>query len=420
MNDSYSNGNGGSFFSNSTKNTILSNLILTNSHCNQSGGVIYTINKENITISQNVFINSSSKLIGGTAHITTGSSNIFENWIETSNSFDLGGSFYIYCSTTNTNDIFNCYFGFCSSIKSGGALYIIAFNINIKECTFFYCSSKENGGAIFVSKSILKILISKICCNYCSINESSNFHGTAIFLNGGGNYLQKVEYVSFSKCNAKLSYSPIYMNSGEQFFHSNNFSQNSLMYYCGGRFQPYYTSIYQYINFKNSTSTTGTLSYFYRYSSSMDLEFCNIIENDCKNYGIYFEARSGANCLIIKYCIFINNILSNYLLYSTNANQIYRSCYIVHSGNINYYFVNDNSITSTSLTKTFIITHYSTFLCQTPLELGGLEIIISQNCNILPTPTECIFFTNEGSLSGSLINSIIHLLFISLINIFLK
>ena len=397
---------GGAVFLDVLHEVIVDNCTFENHYSDSNGGSTNIISDSFIHHSNTKSINSTSKSSGGYGYFYTSRSNFSNNWIEKSNSIVHGGGIYLQGSTSNLHNIINCFFADCISQYNGGALFISANNIKISESTFFRCISKYNGGSIYISGSALHII--KICCNNCSLTQSGGYYGSSFYLSASG--LQKMSLISLSLISNPVSYSTFYSIAGEHVYDSFNFSYNLVYQYSCGYIYPYASSTYQYFNVINSSSQTNCHLYYYNYK--VDFSFSNIINNQGGSYWLFFQQGGGSNWFIIKYSILMNNNVSTYLLYSNSYYQIARTCYIVHTGNWQYYFTNENSIVQTTFTSTYIITHYSTFLCLTPNELGILQII-TENCEIKPTPTECILNTSQEQLEITSISKILSILIIS-------
>ena len=298
--------------------------------------------------------------------------------------------------------------------------YYVLFNFF--ECTLVNIKSYYSGGCIYLDSSNLRTNISKICASSCFLTyEHSSALGTFCYLKSNSNNLIKLEYTSFSQSGTLNSATGIiYITKGEHFLNSLNFSHNLAHTSSIGYFYPTLSSIYQYNNFVNSSSYLNYGINFHYSGYQFDLDFSNFINNNFKQYGIFFQGCGTQYKLFIKYCIFLYNNVSSHLFYTQHTQyQTIRSCYIIllGSGVLEYYFINENCIVTTGVTSTYILTHYSTYFCKTPNELGVLQINQEPCQTHPPIQTSCLIFTNNEQISLTFLSNlfyifIIHIFFI--------
>ena len=279
----------------------------------------------------------------------------------------------------------------------------------MNDCAFFNSSANSNGGAIYISSSKLAVNLTRCCFFQCDIK--TNGEGTSLSINTGtNNYLLKLNMVTFSRCGlSSYGLATIRLNGAQHHCHALNFSNNKDKDFNVANFICPLTSIYQYLNLFNNTASGSYIVQFYP-TNYVDLDYSNIINNYAQSYGIHSPITAYTR-ILIKYCIFIGNSGMSYLFCSPYGyTQTYRYCFIRHTGTISLYFTNDNSIETISLsTESFLLTHYSTYLCPTPNELGQAEYFYSNECQSIPlNPTSCFFETNNDyqTLTFSLILNI--------------
>ena len=407
-------------------NFTIKNLELENFYNNNNGGLLkINVPIINYYLNNSILKNSTSTNGGAFFYNSYFPIYVFNCTFKDNNVTVHGGSIYMTSSMINTYSIINCLFENTYSGNMGGGIFISSAPqsfVNIYECTFFKCFSLSHGGALYIYSGNLALDISKICITNCFINTiTSTPQGSILYIYSGSTFLSKIDYLSAYNC-GKLGSSTglIYFYGAEQRCQSLNFSNNQVHTTSAGHFIQNYASLYQFCNFLNSTSSTNYVLYFQFGNFQVDLHQSNIIGNDCKQYGIWAYVNIASR-FFIKYCILINNLASVNLLYGWNGySQTAKSCYIVYTGTWAVGFSDDGCIFSSSLTSTYLLTHYSTFLCKTPEELGILNININNEpCQTQPNiPTTCILITsNEQNTLISLTN-ILNILLIPLINNF--
>ena len=392
---------GGSLYLQSYYNIYLSSIIVKNSSSSSRGGTLFSTNTNLLSISSSIFENSNSTNFGGSAYISSYNSKIFSSIFKKSYSSLNGGCLY-YVYSSSINEIIFCHFEECITNQNGGAIFISissTFTISINESTFYKCRSIQSGGSFFINSSSLNIFLSKICISNSTIDTSgTTYLGNALYLGTNSNSnQQKIDLVSCSNCGKiGFGFGTIYQLYGQQNILSLNLSSNLAQKSSIGYFNPYSSSTYLYCNFFKCNSSTSDCLYLKSVGNFIDLDYTNIISNNGISYCIYFYYTLDITKFFIKYSIFHDNPASTYLLFSfNNYLQNLRNCYIKHQGNWGYGFTNENNIFSSYYTPTYLLTHYSTFLCNTPNELGILNLPQIPCQTLLPPPTSCLFETNN-------------------------
>ena len=413
-------GSGGAMYLYSPSKIGIFNNSFYNNSASGFGGTIYSESKE-INIKDSKFYKSRSNSSGGTGLFNVIISNITSNWFEDSEATSSGGVMFLSTNSVSYYNIKDCFFGFCKA-SNGGALYLnpsaLSYS-NILESTFYYCISTSHGGAIYININLLTLNINKVCMSFCYINTTSSngFQGTAIWISTStSDYTIQLNYVSSYFCGKSgTSLGAIYIYNGQHFINGINLSHN-IGFQSGCFYRPLYSSTYQYNTYYNCTSSNSNLIHYQCPSSFFqNILYNNIIENQAFANILHVEL-SSSNKFIIMYSVFLNNSIVGgvHFMLSANSIQSIKNCYIVHSGNIWINFSPESCITTSVLTSTLILTHYSTFLCRTPNELGQLENI---NCQTQPpNPTSCNFETVQ-QLSINSITNIFNLFLISLLNL---
>ena len=378
------------------------NSSLMNYKFNGNGGAIFmSTSQYNYKIQNCTFFNNSANNLGGTAYFSSSSSLFYQNCnSENSSALQSGGTLYITCPDIT---ILNSYFANSLSSQFGGALYINQpTSLLIESSTFYKCFSGLDGGAIYVNSPTNNITYSKICIIECGFSSSLTRNGDSIYHLGGLNS-DKMFFLFFSICsNGKLlgtSESVIYVRYGQQNHRNHNFTNNQ-GYKCSiGYFQPYDSSNFQYLNFYNNSSSNIHNLWLSnsRTTSLNNFLFTNYVSNNCSSSsstGSFTYTSGGVhNSLILSDCIFLSNKIqgtgTRYLFFSVAG-------WTVPAVNTHFYITDGSTLYAisanlliTSSTAPYILTFYSTFLCYTPYELGGLDIL--SNCQTLPpVPTTCI------------------------------
>ena len=399
----------------------LDNLQLNYITSSENGGPL-VFNDPNVEyFIQNTKIDHNSGLNGGGLYITTKYPLFLKNVSFKNNTATNYGGTVCSIATISSFHIFDTYFENSFSISYGGAIYISSStaNISIIESTFFNCSSNYMGGSIHISSSSLTVDITKVCFSYNYISTSGNsLYGTSFYIYSSNTFLLKFNLVSIG-FGGKTGWSTgtMRISGGEQRLKSINATENKAYDCSFGYINPSFSSSFQYMNYFNCSQPGTSYSYYFIYSSyQYDMDNCNFISNKLGSYGIYYSASQNYR-FIINYCIFINNTGGSYLLYS-NSQQTIRSSFIIHSGSIFYSFSSEYCVTNPGYyTQTHLLTHYSTYLCLTPNELGGLEIE-NQNCQTQPPiPTTCNFETNQEQISIMKISKVLEIMLLPLINL---
>ena len=409
------------YFVDTNADVTINNCTFQDQNATSNGGASYLqVKYSEFNDIKSLYSKSSSK--GGFGYITASRSLIRSSSFERSISSNGGGAFYFTIGQNNNiQEIVGCYFGFCKSDTQGGAIMIELSSISyvfMSENTFFFCESKSHGGAIYITSNQLITDIKKQCISYCCINVSGALSGHTIFIQGQQNQYQiKLNMITCSNCGT-----PTYSNClfhilyGEQFVQGLNLSNNKADTKSIGYFVPYLASVFQYNNFINNANNNKEYNLWFQTTGGtpIDFSFSNVIGNSGSPHTIMYH-YGAANMFSIRYCILLSNIATTSLLgSSTTHTQLIRGSYIVHSGTWNQYYTNDNCIVHSSIsTSTYILSHYSTYLCLTPSELGILQYSPSQNCQTIPPiPTTCNFATNNEQISLFTISNMLSLIFL--------
>jgi len=416
----YSKEQGGSlFFQTKSKISIL-NCSFQSNNATLDGGAAFFDVDGGFEIKNSTFFNSSSSR-GGTLFIMTDEANISESWFENSNSSSDGGSIYFSKDNGLMYSIYNCFFGTTSSLNDGGAIFISQighYSSMIVECTFYSCSSSSNGGAVYITSGSggITVNIFRVCFCKC-VTYSINGAGVAIYLvSEAVTHLISVKETSIGQCGLiGKGIGTIHTYRGQQYFAANNISNCESKSGVAGNHLTYYSSSFSFINIIRCNSTENV--YFKTEAQqSVDFLYCNILNNNATGYIMGIWAYQDQFSL--KYGIFIENIKNLIRLYYQN--QKMKNCYIVQE-NPNLGMSQDLCYITAStaiLTPTYQITHYSTFFCKTPNDLGSLEIPCQtlgiQDCqSIPPIPSTCYLPSNNGELNLISTSRVIHQLLIS-------
>jgi len=433
--NSLSTGNGGSFFMQSPFTLKVSNCSFLNSSAASHGGSVYAQTTNSVIITQSL-CNKTRGQHGGSAYIYSGKCNITKSWFTNSEATQSGGSLFI-CGTSSNlfYQINDCFFGECKCADSGGAIYVSSPTNSLTEiidCTFYSCySSGGNGGAIYISTQGGSIYcnIKRICFSMCLIeNTSPSLSGTSLYIiSSSQDLLLSMEMITCSKSGKSgRSVGSISLYYGQQSAIGINLSFCLSKESSGFEFYPSTTASYQFLNVIQCSSNSNRICYLYPQSTgSVDLSNSNVLNNTGSSSVI--RVYGYLNKFIIKNSVFYGN--SGILFIIEYQTQIVRNSYIVHSGTLHSGFVFESCITTSStsfLTQTHILTHYSTYLCPTPQELGILEIpcqtipegIYPVDCPTNPpAPTTCVIHTADAVYNIISMSSMFQLIISSLLNI---
>jgi len=304
-----------------------------------------------------------------------------------------GGALYIDLFGNST--IFDCIFESCQSTTNGGAIAFyrtVLSGCHIRNSMFVNCSS-VSGGAIYVNiNNYGDFIFNRVCAYNCMV-KSSTSRGQFLFVEGNNNdNTITLKHISATKCSQNyLGIGVIYFSSAYQDMDSMNFSENTN--YQGGavyNYIPYGYSLKYSTLVKNSASNDYLL--YTHGPTTTSGTFLNIIiaNNTVPTTKSIIYIQNYNNKLnIVQYSIFLSN--SGILLSVNGAHYILviKNSYIQHSGTLttNYQPSFELVLTKSSLTETFILTHYSTFYCLTP---EGLSQQGEEPCQTLPpVPTKC-------------------------------
>ena len=385
-----------------------------------SGGSFRIINPSLEYFVKNNFFHDNSSPNGGAFFFNSFFPLFLSNCsFKNNNSTNQGGSIYLTNTLSNTYTISNCIFEDTNANTFGGAIFLSSsFQVffNFWECTLYKCKSNNHGGGFYLYSIDLRTNISKICISFCFFQTvNSGFFGTSCYIQSGSTGLIRIEFLSCYSCGVLgSSTGTIYINNAEHSIHGLNYSLNRAHTSCIGYFYSTISSIYQYNNFINCSSSANYGIHFSYGGFQIDFDYSNIIRNDCKQYGIFYSSGSVIFKFFVKYCIFLNNIVSSHLFFfSPVARQTIRSCYIVLSGSgtLQNTQTNENCIITSVLTQTYLLTHYSTYLCQTPYELGILDINSGSCQTQPPIPTSCFIESNNEQINFTFFSKLFYIIF---------
>ena len=243
----------------------------------------------------------------------------------------------------------------------GGAIFITN-TTNKLYCiysTFKYCYSNYDGGAIYYY-SILNggFVLNKICGYSCFSNSNDNLNaGQFSYSNCPLNKLNHFNYNSILYCanSTNLKFYSTTLKNGNISIYSTNSSNNIVTRMSS--FFIYETSNFNFlfVNIINNFASGDFCLWPGIFNNK--IQYSNFINNSVGNYGIIHAP-----------IMIISNIELYYLIFLSNKNQLFS----IAGGSIlinNCWFEKNEilsgvTILSTfSLTNTFLISHYSTYLC---------------------------------------------------------
>ena len=315
----------------------------------------------------------------------------FDSFITTIHTNGSSGNYYL----------FDCTYHLIQHMHQGGAIYINSdsqLRIKIKKCLFNYCSSKSNGGAIYISATNGQSSISQICCYQCYVFSDAS--GQCSFITTKNNLRNDLIYSSFSKSPsvAQSRSSVNYFSNGNITFSLCNSSNNHVSTHCICYCYNPNGMFISFSSFCNNYAASHTGIGVGNAGTSMrKIYFCNFIANTVGSYGIISVWTYGTY-VTIDYSIFLDNI--GYLFYKhivDNWPPEYRvdNCYIKATISITPEWnggPNSNSSIRTTNCGTYEFQLFSSYLCYGK----NIEDIL-KNQEPLPTPTECVLLTSNGS-----------------------
>ena len=283
-------------------------------------------------------------------------------------------------STRITTIYSDLYITYCSFFNlSNSAIYFSGsiLNLLVDNSLFHSCITSNRGGGIFFSGNG-NVVCNKICGYNCYSISTTRITGQFIVLSTSLNNTNEFHMSTIIKCPyfSSIHFSPIHIISGNQKMNNLNISlnienslsafQSLLSHTFSGKFCTICNNIVsdqQCLNFHGGTGRY--ISYF------------NIITNNSPNAGIVLLFDNSG--IVFEFCIFMDN--SNILFFISSGSLTIKNSNILHTGLLSSGAVIFNS--NKGYRSTYILDHYLTNLCHHETNL------------ILPTPTECIFYTRE-------------------------
>ena len=206
--------NGGAIY-NKGDNNIFNNISIVDSNCTSFGGAVYSLG-DYLSMNNLTVHNSSSLLDGGVFYVVGGYSclnhtnlvDVYSNrdggavyWIgangkvldlniTNSNASRFGGAIYW---NGNDGDISDLNID-NSNAGSGGAIYIVANDVHIKNAVFDHVFATDDGGAIYVQGSGFTLYNAKL-------DDIHANYGGAVFLMGPDNNLTLINFTNIHAAN---------------------------------------------------------------------------------------------------------------------------------------------------------------------------------------------------------------------------
>ena len=259
----------------------------------------------------------------------------------------------------------NYYIHFCTffSLSStiGGSIYCInqQCQLLIEETTFSNIFTTNGyGGAIYFLPNIGTISLYKICGNKCF--TPSNQNGQFSYQYTTSNLNNFVNYISIQFCspNTNNGITPIYFWDGNISFLNSNCSNNYVESYSSMVIDVFINSTLNFLTITNNFALNKHCLYLYR--SFVYISLINFINNSQNfNNNGHFFLNGGTNTIILK-SIFLNN---NNILFE----NIQGSLKIIECWSNNFNFINIITpifISTNSITNTFFLNHFNTFICR--------------------------------------------------------
>jgi len=434
--NSISTSNGGTACISSSTNSTISNCTYIDSIGN-SGGTLW-ITSPSIDMKNNTFINSISSSAGGSHYLNCSNSKYNQIWFKNISSGTTGGATHIESSTNGGLFHFSdCFFGECRSSTNGGAIYI-NFRLNditeVYSCTFYSCISGQEGGALcFVNsnRGSYACDLKRICISECSTSSTTTSHRGSAFLivSHTQNHMISLSMVTASSCGTLgKGTGTFYVYYGQQKGDGLNISYCSSFLGSGFYCLPYFAANYEFNNFVNCTSSSSYCIYCQLAqpsSYSFDITRSNFLNISSTEF-IFLVNISSSNKWNLRYSVLYGNLAPVLFRSQTTHSHEVQYCFIVHTGSYTSTIQLLLCVTTQStsvLTPTHALSHYSTNLCQVPNDQEPLEIpcqtipeeLIPPECP--PIPSTCNIPSDGGSLYFSLVSTIFHIITTSLVNL---
>ena len=245
---------------------------------------------------------------------------------------------------------------------SGGIIFCYLKNLTllINECIFYQCKSNSFGGAIFYLCNTNQISGCELF-KVCGIESSCSNSGVFAYLCPHSTKKNNIEFVSITNCGNTGAYAIEFMN-GIQKLNSFNSSNNNLPVGSGIIIE-YSTSFYGcFCTFSNNHAISYICIYIFGGQMNKTLINSNIVNNDSPNGHGIINVNNNGHFEIIK-CYFLNNLNK---LFSVTSNSLFISnCTISHSSNdLIIGNVNTLNIFLNIIFSTYLLNHFSTFLCK--------------------------------------------------------
>jgi len=403
---------GGSMYFEGAKSLFITNTSIFKGNSTHGGGS-YVKNITTVNISNTMFQGSTTvSSNGGGFYGIIISTLSFERTIFSDCLANGGNGGGIYADTISTYFYINeCLFSSLKSTASGGAILISPLCPAVVSQSIFYnCSSANNGGGIFINPTSTTDL-KGLCFFGCFATGSSSYHGTTIYFSSSNTQQLSLNLTSINSCGSKSHMvSGNYLGGGTQTLTSINltlcaaYSSSSFYTLPRGPFFIQYSTIY------NSSSAYSYDVYATpNGATSISFFYCNCINNSVGSSGYMFQINEANQKTLFQFCVFLNNICHT-LIYSSSTCSI-KSSVARHSYTFANSFIGENYVSITGNTNTYLLNHFSTNYCQTPPELAPQELVCQ---TLMPTPTACIFPSDQTAETQLSLSTLLHFISLSL------
>ena len=245
------------------------------------------------------------------------------------------------------------------NIGSGGAISIYDTNTELllESCLFNLCTCLFYGGAIYFNCNTTgSIVIEKTCGISCTSQHLGHFIYSITY----NEKINTMNLVTISSCSTDFSIgsASIYLNQGDQWIRSLNSSLNKAKEQSGIYSIKPKTISFAFTTFLNDTSSIRSCIFIYQGMTMNEMQYCNIIGNECPITGSIFLQTDSDNT-VIKDSILQDN--SKTLFFRRNGLMNIVNCWI--EGHL---VVLGAILTEQKQkTNTLLFTHYASYLCHT-------------------------------------------------------
>jgi len=296
-------------------------------------------------------------------------------------------------------------------MQQGGAINIqsnYSIRVMFERCLFDHCIAFSNtigGGGIYFSATQGSICLSQVCGYDCYVNNDKPGQFASLIVGASNNLV--LTLLSMSQCApiSSLRNSAINLENGNQTFNNLNISRGYTSLIAGMRIFGVICCNAKYCTMANNCASSSQLIYFDSPSSLPGkFEYFNVIANQSPLLSIIY-LYVPANYLNLYYGLFYNNEVNLFGIKSGSC-----LLFLYHSLVFSPIMTSFTTVTSSNCTiissevPTYKFSHFSTYMCYNKDIIDLLNECNVPHPSVFPSPTECIFGSNDGQSSISIVN----------------